>query len=208
MGSPQEKWPDDSPIRKANLVREFAIKVSEVNYQWKNLPSIEYDLTKSLVWEWIPRLEPKKSQILPLYKTPEWLVYTIDWNNYINAFVKQSTYFEKYPERLWSDENRSKYNPEAGIAYYFNLLRDMTTSHEESIDKTPYCGVLSVLGKTWPIKWNKTQKRNWILENIQFGDYDIQKRVLNNTKLGEINPGLRLLIGIRTEALDKLMDIG
>lgn len=208
MGSPQEKWPDDSPIRKAGLVKEFATKVSEVSYQWKNLPSIEYDLTKPLVWEWIPRLEPKKSQILPLYKTPEWLVYTIDWNNYVNAFVKFNNYFIASPQEIWSDKNRSKYNPEAGIAYYFNLLRDMTTSHAESIDETPYCGVLSVLGKTWPIKWNKTQKRNWILENIQFGDYDIQKRVLNNNKLGEINPGLKLLIGIRTEALEQLMDIG
>ena len=41
MGSPQQKWPVDSPIRKAGLVKEFAIKVSEVDYRWDNLPSIE-----------------------------------------------------------------------------------------------------------------------------------------------------------------------
>ena len=81
MGSPQQKWPVDSPIRKAGLVKEFAIKVSEVDYRWDNLPSIEYDLSKPYAFRWVPQLHHKNTQITPLYKNPEWLVYAIDWSN-------------------------------------------------------------------------------------------------------------------------------
>ena len=123
MGSPQQKWPVDSPIRKAGLVKEFAIKVSEVDYRWDNLPSIEYDLSKPYAWRWVPQLNHKNTQITPLYKNPEWLVYAIDWRTYVTNFVKFNEYFIQFPENKWPDKDRSEYNPEAGLAYYFNLFR-------------------------------------------------------------------------------------
>ena len=87
MGSWEEKWKNEDAILEAGLVKEFAKKVANVNFQWKSIPPVVYDESKPLINKYIPQLDHKNTHISALHKNPEWLVYVIDWYTFSNNFT-------------------------------------------------------------------------------------------------------------------------